>query len=76
MIILTTHMMEEAETLADRIMILKNGELITIGNNLQLKSKFDSKYTVEISYAQNTQTQLMEYLSNVIPQQDLSDSKS
>ena len=30
-IILTTHYMEEAETLSDRIGIMKNGNLLTVG---------------------------------------------
>ena len=48
--ILTTHLMEEAETLADRIMVVKKGELITIGTSGELKSRFDQKYSVYLSY--------------------------
>lgn len=41
--------MEEAETLADRIMILKRGKMVTIGDSMKLKNKFDSKYTVALT---------------------------
>lgn len=37
-IILTTHYMEEAEALSDRIGIMKNGELLTIGSVDELKT--------------------------------------
>lgn len=64
--------MEEAETLADRIMILKQGEIVTIGNSVYLKSKFDSKFTVEISYPSvESYEGLLKILSEVIPKNDL-----
>ena len=37
-IILTTHYMEEAETLSDRIGIMKNGKLLAIGTAAELKA--------------------------------------
>lgn len=38
-IILTTHYMQEAETLSDRIGIMKNGKLLAIGTATELKQK-------------------------------------
>ena len=38
-IILTTHYMEEAEALADRIGIMKNGRLLTLGTADEIKAK-------------------------------------
>ena len=38
-VILTTHYMEEAETLSDRIGILKNGTLLAVGTAEELKQK-------------------------------------
>ena len=38
-IILTTHYMEEAETLSDRIGIMKSGKLLAIGTVEELNSK-------------------------------------
>lgn len=42
-IILTTHYMEEAEVLSDRIGIMKNGRLIALGTAEQLKEKADTE---------------------------------
>lgn len=67
--------MEEAETLADRIMIVKHGELITIGNTMQLKSRFNSKYTVNLSFGEGEEEQIMEYLRDVIPKKDMLEAK-
>ena len=38
-IILTTHYMEEAESLSDRIGIMKNGKLLAVGTVSELKAK-------------------------------------
>jgi ABC-2 type transport system ATP-binding protein len=42
-IILTTHYMEEAETLSDEIGILKDGHLVTVGSAEELKRKTGEK---------------------------------
>ena len=42
-IILTTHYMEEAEALSDRIGIMKNGRLLAVGSVEELKAKANSK---------------------------------
>ena len=42
-IILTTHYLEEAESLADRIGILKNGKLIALGTTQELKEKANAQ---------------------------------
>ncbi|ORX71007.1 P-loop containing nucleoside triphosphate hydrolase protein [Anaeromyces robustus] len=47
-IVLTTHAMEEAELLCDRIGILINGELLAIGSPTHLKMKFGDTYTLEL----------------------------
>ncbi|KYQ89172.1 ABC transporter A family protein [Tieghemostelium lacteum] len=45
-IILTTHSMEEADCLGDRIGIMKKGRLITLGTSLRLKNKFGTGYKI------------------------------
>ena len=42
-ILLTTHYMEEAESLADRIAIIDHGKLIALGTPRELKEKFKAK---------------------------------
>lgn len=45
-IILTTHYMDEADILGDRIGIMNEGELVCLGSPLFLKSRFGSGYTL------------------------------
>ncbi|KAF2078435.1 hypothetical protein CYY_000302 [Polysphondylium violaceum] len=47
-VILTTHLMEEADILADRIVIMANGVMACNGNSLQLKNKFGEGYSISI----------------------------
>ena len=42
-IILTTHYMEEAEALSDRIGIMKNGRLLAVGTAEELKERTGAK---------------------------------
>ncbi|KAF2073005.1 hypothetical protein CYY_005683 [Polysphondylium violaceum] len=47
-IILTTHSMEEAEVLGDRIGIMKKGKLVCLGTSLKLKNKFGTGYFIVV----------------------------
>ena len=47
-IILTTHYMDEADILGDRIGIMNEGELICLGSPLFLKNRFGSGYTLTV----------------------------
>lgn len=53
-IVLTTHSMEEADILSDRIAIMAKGRLRCIGTSIRLKSKFGSGYITNVSFAGNT----------------------
>ena len=46
---LTTHSMEEADILADRIAIMADGQLAAVGTPLELKSRFGVGYTLTVS---------------------------
>ena len=48
-IIMTTHYMDEAEELGDRVAIMSHGELKTCGTPLFLKNKFSDCFLVEIT---------------------------
>jgi len=47
-VVLTTHCMEEAELLCDRIAILVNGELHALGSSDHLKMKYNNTYVLDI----------------------------
>ncbi|KAG5530816.1 hypothetical protein RHGRI_025703 [Rhododendron griersonianum] len=51
-IILTTHSMEEADVLSDRIGIVAKGTLRCIGNSIRLKSKFGSGLIINVSFSE------------------------
>ena len=49
-IILTTHSMEEADILGDRIGIMAKGRLRCLGSSVRLKSRFGKGYRVSVSF--------------------------
>ena len=53
-IILTTHFLEEAEILGDRIVIMSDGKLRCSGSTLYLKSKFGAGYMLTITWNPHT----------------------
>ena len=48
-IILTTHYMDEADILGDRIGIMNNGKVSALGSSIFLKSKFGAGYNLIIN---------------------------
>ncbi|CAL1368223.1 unnamed protein product [Linum trigynum] len=52
-IILTTHSMEEADVLSDRIGIMAKGRLRCIGTSIRLKSKFGAGFIANLSFVGN-----------------------
>jgi len=52
-VVLTTHSMEEADILGDRIGIVAKGRLRCLGNSVRLKSRFGEGYKVSVSCGDN-----------------------
>ncbi|GMH31524.1 hypothetical protein Nepgr_033367 [Nepenthes gracilis] len=52
-IVLTTHSMEEADVLGDRIGIMAKGRLRCIGTSIRLKSKFGTGFVVNVNFNGN-----------------------
>uniref|UniRef100_A0A2C9L5H4 ABC transporter domain-containing protein n=2 Tax=Biomphalaria glabrata TaxID=6526 RepID=A0A2C9L5H4_BIOGL len=72
--ILTTHYMEEADALCDRVGIMVNGQLECLGSTQHLKSKYGSGYILEVKLRYNASTQveslmdsLEEHLNKLFP---------
>ena len=61
-ILLTTHYLEEADSLADRIAIMDKGEIIEMGTSSELKQKYATHKTLKIS-AENITTEIIDVLS-------------
>ncbi|XP_074871096.1 cholesterol transporter ABCA5 isoform X2 [Carettochelys insculpta] len=64
--ILTTHYMEEAEAVCDRVAILVSGQLRCIGSVQHLKSKFGRGYFLEMKLKETAGAQQMEFLHRQI----------
>lgn len=47
-IFITTHYMEEAEALADKIAIISHGQLLCYGPSIQLKRRFETGYVLKL----------------------------
>ncbi|KAG0379863.1 ATP-binding cassette sub- A member 1 [Mortierella sp. AD032] len=65
-ILLTTHSMEEADALGDKVAIMVSGHLKAIGNTTRLKNKFGNGYRVELALGHAT-----EQFPNIPAQKDL-----
>lgn len=52
-IILTTHSMEEADILSDRIGIMAKGRLCCIGTSIRLKSRFGTGFVATVSFTES-----------------------
>lgn len=61
-IILTTHAMEEAELLSDKLAVLEEGELKCIGAPLQLKNIYGDGYRVNILCPTKEAPQIKKYV--------------
>ena len=61
-IILTTHFLDEADVLSDRIGILKNGKLVTCGSSLFLKHKLGAGYS--LSYVSEKPLEVQSHVDN------------
>ncbi|NXI63371.1 ABCA5 protein, partial [Anseranas semipalmata] len=64
--ILTTHYMEEADAVCDRVAILVAGQLRCIGTVQHLKSKFGRGYFLEMKLKETADVQQVEYLQRQI----------
>jgi len=61
-IVLTTHSMEEADVLCDRIGIVASGLLKCLGNNIHLKAKFGSGYTIKLNFDPEDEPSIVEFV--------------
>jgi len=55
-VVLTTHSMEEADILGDRIGIMAKGRLRCLGNSVRLKTRFGAGYKISISVGDHVHT--------------------
>jgi ABC-type multidrug transport system ATPase subunit len=67
-IILTTHSMEEADVLCDRIGIVCRGRLQCVASSQRLKNKFGEGFNLGINFKEGCREQAVAYISSIIPE--------
>ncbi len=65
---LTTHYMDEADFLGDRIAIMGEGEIKTCGSSMFLKERYGVGYSLNIiKKSQEDNPKLEQYIMSIIP---------
>ncbi|RHZ80225.1 hypothetical protein Glove_138g24 [Diversispora epigaea] len=75
-IILTTHSMEEADVLGDRICVMAHGRLRAIGNSIHLKNKFGAGYRISLVTHPNDAARLKNLIETKVPEVLLDDDSA
>ena len=75
-IILTTHSMEEADVLGDRIAIMAHGRLRGLGTSIHLKSKFGTGYRISLIVSKRFQDQVKDIVQDMVPSAVLEDDSA
>jgi ABC-type multidrug transport system ATPase subunit len=70
-VLLTTHSLEEADVLCDKIGILAKGRLQCIGNQSHLKNKFGNNYHLMINCDKKKIEEVKKYISELLPSSEL-----
>lgn len=73
-IIMSTHHMDEADILGDRIAIISHGKLCCCGSSLFLKTKFGSGYYLTLVKDDGTTDQMLNIASSVLSSRPTSSS--
>jgi len=72
-LILTTHALEEAEALCDRIGIMTLGLMRTIGRTTELRIRFDRGYKLLVAAAVSRQSEVIDFVRQLMPHSTLRD---
>lgn len=73
-IILTTHSMEEADILADRIGIMAQGKLRCVGDSLHLKNRFGTGYRLTVAVQNVEHVAAIQYeVKKLMPEVEIQD---
>lgn len=71
-IFITTHYMEEAEALADKIAIISHGQLLCYGPSIQLKRRFETGYILKLlTNDQFKQVETVDLIQKFVPSMGL-----
>jgi lipooligosaccharide transport system ATP-binding protein len=63
-LLITTHHMDEAEQLCDRLMVLDKGEIMAEGSPAELIKKYSTKEVLEVRFGSERNSQMVEQLQS------------
>jgi len=66
-VVLTTHSMEEADVLCNRIGNMSRGALRAVGTNVRLKNKFGEGYSLKLNFDKDLQEKVEEFVAVIAP---------
>ena len=66
-VVLTTHSMEEADALGDRIGIMTKGKLVALGSPLHLKGKFGEGYRLQLVAPRDSVAPIKAKVADLLP---------
>eukprot|EP00211_Chloroparvula_japonica_P005241 CAMPEP_0119123880 /NCGR_PEP_ID=MMETSP1310-20130426/3669_1 /TAXON_ID=464262 /ORGANISM="Genus nov. species nov., Strain RCC2339" /LENGTH=910 /DNA_ID=CAMNT_0007113751 /DNA_START=377 /DNA_END=3109 /DNA_ORIENTATION=+ len=72
-LILTTHSMEEAEVLCDRIGIMTLGRMRCLGTSLYLKNRYGSGYLLATQYSEGARDESLAFVQSICPSATIRD---
>lgn len=75
-IVLTTHSMEEADILSDRIGIMADGQFLAVDTSLGLKNSFSSGYKINITVSLKYVKEAIDLMSKLLPEATLLSNKA
>mmetsp|Transcript_9738 Transcript_9738/g.39585 ORF Transcript_9738/g.39585 Transcript_9738/m.39585 type:complete len:910 (-) Transcript_9738:2726-5455(-) len=76
LVVLTTHSMEEADVLGDKIAIMSRGKLKCIGNSLHLKTKYGCGYRLSLVTADHQSERVINMMHDLLPEATLQTSNA
>jgi ABC-type multidrug transport system ATPase subunit len=76
LVVLTTHSMEEADVLGDKIAIMSKGRLKCVGNSLHLKTKYGSGYRLSLVTTDHQSQRVIEIMNELLPEASLQTSNA
>ena len=66
-VVMTTHSMEEADALSDRIAIMAAGRLIALGTSVHIKQKYGTSYRITVTVAASEARRLKAEFATKLP---------
>lgn len=72
-IVLTTHSMEEADVLADRIAVVAAGQLKCVGTGLSLKNTYGDGYRINLICKPGNQDRIVRCMNTIAPSNKFAD---